>query len=365
MKAMLKCLLLSFVSMLFFTSVTTASSLKDIVDGGTYSGDIGVHGSWQDDKVSDEEFGNAFLYLNVESGDWKGFKVGVGFTVLTELWENNDGDADAVHGELLNLAYINYSAADFSATLGRQEIDLEWIGDYHEAFSLEYTGIKDATITALVTRSIAVADPDEISEKFEKILDSDGDDATGYAVDAKYEGIENVALNGYVFGVTDLFKGYGLKVDYDTEIIGATAHYAGSKEDANGADDGAIFHGELRGAFAGFTVAGGYIWTDKDAGAASLATLGDNISPLEDGNHVYDPDADTYYVAVGYEYDALSLSALYGNTEYSSDDETEINVIAGYEILDDLSLEAIFVDVDAEASTDDYTRYQLMLTFAF
>ena len=50
-----------------------------------------------------------------------------------------------------------------------------------------------------------------------------------------------------------------------------------------------------------------------------MTAYGDNISPLEEGNYVYDIDARTYYAGVSYTIADIELGALYGSTKYSED----------------------------------------------
>ena len=80
---------------------------------------------------------------------------------------------------------------------------------------------------------------------------------------------------------------FGLKTTFTAENFGLIAHYAQSDIDkayglANGYEDGTIGHVELNTKIEDFTAAVGYIKTDKDGGAGSMAAIGDNISPFED-----------------------------------------------------------------------------------
>ena len=356
------CFVAAFMAL---SSNTHASSLPDFLSNGTYDGALGVNYVYQDNDGPDQGFANGFLSLSGESGELHGFKVGAGITLLADVWEKNDGDADDVQGELVNLAYLQYAKEGLSLTLGRQEIDLEWLGDYHEAVRFEYSGQEALSVTAVVTRALAVADPDEINGEFEELRNSDGDKDPGYALDVKYAGLDRLSLNGYFFGIIDLFKGYGIKADYEADQFGVLLHYAESNEDASSVDDGSVLHAELRGNIAGFGLAGGYITTDKDAGASSLASMGDNVNPFEDGNYVYDADADTWYAGAEYALDKLTLAGLCGRTEYGGNKERELNLIASYDLVEKINIEAILVDVSAEDGNDDYSRAQFMVTYAF
>lgn len=149
-------------------------------------------------------------------------------------------------------------------------------------------------------------------------------------------------------------------------MFGAVAHYAISSEDTQ--DDGSIGHLELNTTLAGVSAAVGYIKTDKDVGAGSmLAAEGDNISPFEDGNQVYEADARTVYGSLGYTIADLELGALYGQTTYGAadDKEKELNLTATYPITESLAASILYGDVTAELSDDDYNKVLASVEYTF
>lgn len=150
-------------------------------------------------------------------------------------------------------------------------------------------------------------------------------------------------------------------------MFGATAHYASSSEDVAEVDDGSILHVEARGAFADFGLNVGYITTDKDTGVGSMAELGDNISPFEEGNQVYEADSDTYYIGASYAIAGVELGALYGQSKYGAagDKEKEFNFAVDYGVTDELSVGALFIDVSAEDPDDDYNKFSFTAAYSF
>ncbi len=128
--------------------------------------------------------------------------------------------------------------------------------------------------------------------------------------------MKNLVVNPYYYKADNLAKWYGLKLDYDVDLFGITAHGAKSNEDVAGTKDGQIFHLEGRTSFSALALNLGYISADKDGGAGSMDLVGDNINPFEDGNQVYKTDADTIYLGLGYEIAGVELGALYGETKY-------------------------------------------------
>lgn len=364
----LSCLLASSLS------ADVSTDLKEAFANGKISGDIVLYGEQQNNSGSNPDAGFTMgsVGLGYETADFNGFKAALGFRGNHEFSEVEDNDYDNADqpSAILHTANISYANKYVTLTLGRQEMDLEWMGDFHEAYVGVITAIPDTTITIAHSDRVAVADADGALEKFHEFSSDNGINV----FDVKYEGIEGLALNAYYYNAQDVVDWYGAKVDYDKDMFGGTLHYTTSNEDVANAEDGSILAAEVRGNFSSVALTLGYITTDKDGGIGgmnqnnydgSMATAGDNINPFEDGNQVYQADADTYYFSVGYEIKSLTLSALYGSTDYGSDSEDELNIAAEYGITDELSVGAVFVNVNAENSDDDYNRFSFTASYAF
>ena len=355
----LSCLLASSLS------ADMSTNIKKAFTDGKVSGDIVLYGEQQNNSGinNDSGFTMGSIGLGYETIDYNGLKVSLAFRGNHDFSEIEDGDYNNIDQPtaILHTANISYTNKYITLILGRQEIDLEWMEDFHEAYVGVINAIPDTTITLGHTDRIAVADIDAPLEKFSKINGSNG----ANVLDLKYEGIKNLALNTYYYNVPDIADWYGIKIDYNTDMFGGTIHYAGSDEDVSTTDNGSILAAEVRSSFNKFDLNLGYISTDKDAGIGSMDTVGDNINPLEDGNQVYQSDANTMYLGVGYKLDKLALNAMYGRTKYNSDNENEINIGAEYGINDDFSVGAIFINVDAENSDDDYNKLSFTANYTF
>jgi hypothetical protein len=349
------------------TSGVMAESLSEAFKNGKVSGDIVLHAERQNNNGTtlDAGFTNGSLGLSYETGEYKGFKASVGFRANSDFSEVENGDfGEDETKALLHTANISYNSEFIDVIVGRQEIDLEWMGDFHEAYVAVLKPTRNLALVLGYSDKIAVADPDAKLEKFTKI----GEDGV-YVFDAKYSGIEGLGLNAYYYSANDIADWYGTKVDYDTDMFGATAHYARSNVDALiASQDGSIFHIEARGAFADFNLKTGYITTDKDIGVDGIMNnIGDNISPFEDGNQVYVADSNTYYFGASYTIAGVELGAIYGQSKYgaTNDKEKEFNFSADYGVTDELSLGFLFVDLSAQNSTDDYNRIGFTASYAF
>lgn len=349
----------------------SASSIDEAFKAGSVSGDITLYGEKQNNSgnTKDAGFTNGSFGLSYETGDFHGFKAAVGFRGNHDFSEVEDGDYsnDETTKTIFHTANISYANEYASLAVGRQEIDLEWLGDFHEAAVLAVTAIPDTTVVLGVTNRIAVADADAPLENF-KDLGENVDYAA--VIDAKYEGIKGLVVNPYFYDADNLANWYGVKVDYDTDLFGVTAHGASSNEDVTGKEDGQILHVEGRLNVAGFGLSLGHISTDSKGAIGSMERLGDNINPLEDGNQVYETDADTVYFGASYELSGVELGALYGQTKYDAGannglKEKELNFSVDYGVTENLSIGALFVDVDAEDSNDDYNRASLTIEYSF
>lgn len=345
----------------------------DSIDGafkeGKVSGSIDAYYTNTDNDTSkDSGFSTAGVSLSYETGSYMGLSAKVGFVAASVLSEKEDGDADADMGDnaILSEANITYSMDGFALTVGRQAIDLEWMGDYHEAAVAAITSIPDTTIVLGYTDKMAVAGIDEISSEFAKVNGTKG----AYVADIKYAGLEGVELNPYYYSVPDVADWYGLKGTYSTDMFGLLAHYAASNEDTQA--DGSMLALEASTEISGLSLAVGYIKTDSDGGIGSMAAVGDNYEPLDSGNAIYLTDAKMTYGSIGYSIAGVDLGLLYGETKYNAADykEKELNVTVDYAFTDTLSTSLLYADIngdekDATNATEDQNYILAYLTYSF
>lgn len=359
----MKLLHLTAASLLLSSSIFANDSLNSSIKNGTVSGDITLYGEKTEKKGNNpnEGFTSGSIGLGYDTADFNGFKASVGFRGNHDFSEVEDGDYGTEDTKaLVHTANISYANDIANITIGRQEIDLEWMGDFHEAAVVGITAVPDTSITLGFTQRIATADADAELESFDKVNDDKG----AYVLDLKYEGIKGLTINPYYYKVEDVTSWYGLKTDYDADAFGVTGHIAQSSEDIS-SDDGQIMHIEARTSVSSLGLNAGYITTDKDAGIGSMDAIGDNISPLEEGNQVYVADADTMYIGLSYELAGLELGSIYGQTKYAQDKEKELNITADYSITDNLSTGLLFVNVDAQDNADDYNKVTATLAYSF
>lgn len=347
-------------------ALAESKTIKDAFANGKVSGDISVYTENVNasGSTADSGFTVGSIGLNYETDSINGFKGALGLRINHELTEKEEGDFDnTTPKSVFNTAHLSYSTDKASITIGRQEIDLEWIGDFHEAVVAEVNYITDTTITIGHTERWMAADADGA---LEKMADSGSEDGTNF-LDIKYSGIENTVINPYFMDTNDLGSAYGLKATTSVSNIDLTAHYAATSEDVAATEDGSIAHLEIGTTVSDISLAAGYITTDKNGGTGMIAGLGDNIDPFEDADKVYEADADTFYTSISTEISNITLGAFYGTTTYgtANDKVSEINLTAGVAISDELALDVLYSTVNAEISSEDTDKVFAMLTYSF
>lgn len=354
---------LIIASFLMTGNLLADNSLESAFKAGTLQGDITLYGEKvNNDSGDDSGFTSGSIGLEYATGEFYGLKASIGFRSNHDFSEVTKGDYAEDDKTILHTANISYANKYFELTAGRQEVDLEWMSDYHEGAMLNITSIADTNIVIGYSNKIATADADAPLEKFEK-FDSK---KNIYVADVKYEGVKGLVLNPYYYDADNLASWYGLKADYDTDKFGITIHGAKSDSEID-SNDGEILHFEGRTEFVGLGLSAGYITTDKNSGAMYMDTAGDNINPLEEGEQIYSADADTTYVGLVYELSGIEFGAIYGHTKYANEKEKELNLTASYEIRDGLSLELLYLDVnrDENNSNPDYNKIALTLAYSF
>ena len=336
-------------SSLSFGADSIGTAFKD----GKASGSLALYGEHHDYKDGDANtgFGNGNATVGFETGSFYGFNAKAEFKGNLDLGEVDKGNRDDsfANNTLMTEAYIKYTMDGLAVSAGRQAIDLEWMGDYHESVVAAITAIPDTTVVLGYSQRKAESGID-YSEDFSEFNDDEG----AYVLDVKYAGLKTLEFNPYAYSVPNLANWYGLKTTFTTDMFGAIAHYAASNEDVVDVKDGSIGHVELNTTIADFTAAVGYIKTDKANGAGSMDSVGDNISPFDAGLNTYSDDAKTVYGSVGYTIADVELGALYGQTKFDSDyKEKELNLTVDYSITESIATSLLYGDVNADETNGD------------
>ncbi|RXJ87983.1 Opr family porin [Arcobacter sp. CECT 8985] len=380
---MKKLSLVASLTLLSSTSVfADSNSIDEAFKNGKVSGDISAHyETWdRNGGEKDSGFSTPSIGLRFETDTFKGFSAAVGFRGNTQTSEEHNSDYEDTmmnNGDVTE-AFIQYDNDIFTLKAGRQEMDLEWLGDYNDGVIAVLKAIPYTTLTAGYTNRQAEITLDT-HDDFHRFENKKGDDSAGFVIDGKIEPLKGLVFNPYFYTADDIADYYGLKATYDNDLYGFTAHYAQTNEDnPNGSNDkdGDILNLEARLNIADVNFTLGYIKTDSEGGIGSLDTLGDNIDPTEElTDAVYGVDAQSYYLGVGYTFKDLELSALYTHTEHDNDnskqvDDKELTLAAGYSITDHLGAEVIYTDSNIDKNSDlnegkDYSKFVANLVYTF
>ena len=343
-----------------------SSTLDEAFKNGKVSGEISAYTTAADNggATADSGYSLANITLGFETASLNGFKGAVGFMANTELSEKEPGDYGVNEPKsIMNIANVSYADDMFALIVGRQEIDLEWISDYHEAAVGVITAVPNTTIVLGYTSRFTDSANDEALTKFTKI-GTDG----AYVADLTYNVNDALTLGAYYMDADNVFSAVGAKAEIKVDEFGLTAKYAATDEDT-ATPDGDIAAIDLSYANDAFSVNGGYITTDNTGGIGSLDAIGENINPLDSGNQVYATDADTFYVAAATSVAGFDLGAIYGTTDYDNtgveETEKEFNFTVDKEVYKNTTLSLLFADIDAEANAGDSTYYSAQLVYSF
>jgi hypothetical protein len=364
-----------------------SSSIQEALINGKWGGDAYIYNRYTDCYNDDgycnyvnpnnkaSGYGQGSLNLYYSSDLFYGFNFSVGTRFNYQIWEKTKNDFHQNTDILLHTANIGYMSEYFDAAIGYQEIDLEWIGDYHQAAVAVVKPLSNLAITLAYTKEKGEAAGDDPLVKFDKFNDNKG----GFVADAKYTSDFGLNVNPFYYYAPDIASWYGARASYDTMIndktsIGGSAVYTVSNEDIS-VKDGAVSFAELRGGFDGLNMRLGYIKIDKN-GIGSINTLGDSIDPFWNGDIVYKPDVNTVYLKGAYTFDAWSISALIGESKGGGQpDVQEFNLIGGYKfnnvfngVDDSLRINLVFVNSNADNETPyirDHSKYACYFVYSF
>ena len=343
-----------------------STSLADALKNGAFQGDLGLYTEYSNVKDADNlGFSSASFNMLFSTDRFYGFQANVGSRANHAFHEVDGNEYFQEDKAVLHTANIGYSNDYIDVVLGRQEINLNWVSDFHEALVGVFKGVPDTTIIAAYTQRMAVANYDEPLSRFERL----GDDGA-YVVDAQWNGVDGLNVNPFVYHVPDIATWFGAKVDYDKEFenfaFGGTLQYTQSDEDVG--EDGSFLQVEARGSIDSLNAKVGYFKTDKDAGAGSIGAAGENVNPFEDGDQIFLSDAKTFYAGADYEIGNLSLIALYGYTKYANDGKFhEFDLGVGYALSENLNIEGFVVigDDNNGGYSQDYSKVTLGAIYSF
>lgn len=384
--------LLVSVVVLGASTTVSANDLAEAFKAGTVSGDVSITyesrnqkdvlttGGWQDTYYADTAYSVGSVGLNYDTGKFHNFSASIGFRAYSTLWEQDEnfktlhgtGDAserfyqDEDYRSMVANAYLAYDTDTVHVKAGRQILSTEWLTKYHDAATVYYTPVENAEIEMIWSKRRGRAYARDLRPMV-KINDDKGI----YKLGVSYKFNDMFKSKVYALSAPDAYDIYGAKVNVDSSAndvtFGGLAHYMQTKEDVL-VEDGDMI--ELTGyvGFAGYKATLGYVKTDEKGGWGSAANAGDTVVPFEEGDQMYVADAQTTYLMVSKSVAGVSLTGLYGITEYGQFEKSEFDLWAGYGFTKDLSLNVGFTMTDEDekdATTTDMTQLNATLAYKF
>ncbi|MDR2081032.1 MAG: Opr family porin [Campylobacteraceae bacterium] len=338
-----------------------STNIVDALKNGKINGEFFIYAEQSDIKNADNQgFGSGSFDLGFTTDSLYGFTLDVGSRANHAFWEIDGGEYTQNSKAVLHTANIAYSHPHLDVILGRQKLNLEWAEDFHEALVGVVKAFPYTTIVVGYTQRAAIADGDQPLSAFEKI----GDDGA-FVVDAKYEGIEYLVLNPYIYYANDVALWTGAKAAYDGDFgefkIGGTLQYVLSDEDTG--NDGSFLQAEARGTFANVNAFLGFFKTDKDGGIGSINAIGD-IDIFEDGEQIYEIDAQTFYLGANGSWNRFKFGGIFGSTEYDGGKMRELDLSIAYDLTEHLNLSAVFVNGNGDRD-NDYNKISAQAVYSF
>lgn len=276
--------------------------------------------------------------------------------------DSNNLDYTLTHG-ILSAVDISYTSDYYGLRIGREAMKLKWAGDYTRGVVGIINALENTKIVIGHTNKESDIDEDRTFEDYKK-----NNEITGFSfLDIQYDIGEHFTFNPFYYNLESIAAWYGSKINFKHNLFNLTAHHAKSREkNESDYNSGSILDLEGKVFLSDFTIYSGYLATGTEIGMGSIDELGKN-NPLEEGDSVYEEDADTIYLGVAYELDLFEVNALYGKTEYGENNyiDKEINLEILAHLKNNIKFGTIYTHVNAQNDEDSLRKIKLKLIYYF
>lgn len=384
-------------------AVLSAGSIDDAFKSGKVSGQLRAAYVDQDNAVDSDTYGTSIGgILKYETGDWNGFKVGVGAYISQKIGfatgdnEKANNDLFASNAEsyaYVGEAYVDYTLGDLNLKVGRQLIDTPFADtddirmhpNTFEAAIATYSGFDKTTLVGGFVKRFAGYDSGDDISKFKRL---DGANSNGAAVvGIVNESVENLKAQAWFYSIDELSNALyadGVYTLAFSETMGLelTAQYANFSEKKASGMDGNVYGAGAAFNVGALTLGAAYNKSSSDDGKSISNGFGGGpyltsmeemtIDSLEDAR-AYQLSAELDLADAGVE--GLTLTALYGSFKSTPMDikVKETDFIAAYAINEALTAEmsyAMIDDKNKNTSEDGlydggYDRFLVRLSYNF
>lgn len=403
----MKAIKLSMIAILAssISSIASADSLSEALRNGKFSGELAVTYEQRDvDKeipnyYQDTAYAVGSIALNYTTDTWNNFSAQAGIRAYTNLWED-DSDSDttnkknpriggrgdsserfydsASNAELSKL-FIAYDKNDLHVKVGRQAFYTEWVGKLQDAVSIYAKPFENAQLEAIWTKKRGRV----YAREFRPFYDLNENKGV-YKIGLEYKFNDNIKVKPYYMTSSDIYDLYGGKITLDKDLgdnssIGTMVHaiqtdeklkYKTSDGTYKKREDGKMLEVKVYGKYAGYSATLGYVKNGDDNGWGSANIAGETIVQFEEGDGMYYAGSETYYLMLSKQVGPVSLTAIYGEMEYTKNEykEKEFDLWAGYKISENLKMNVGFAVTDTDdkdAYTTDLTQLNTTLVYSF
>ena len=375
------------IAAMTLVSAANANSLTEALSNGKASGDISVtYESRKQDKEGSAYYSNTAysvgsVGINYKTAAYNNFSAEVGFRAYNTLYESDDtfttsqgsGDAterfyESAGSSMLSRAYLAYDVENTHVKVGRQGLYTEWLTKLHDAVTVYANPVKNAELELIWSKRRGRA----YARDLRPMAQTNNKEGI-YKAGLTYTFNDNVKAKAYALKAPQAYDIYGVKVNLDAQLenakLGALIHSMETSEKVGTTKDGEMIEIKVFATVSGLTATLGYVETGKENGWGSAANLGDTVVPFEEGDQMYVADAKTTYVMLNKAISGVSLTALYGVTDYKGKyDKSEFNVWAGYKLAKNTSLSigyAMTNEDKDDTSTTDLQQLNATVTYKF
>ncbi|RXI47065.1 hypothetical protein CRU99_02600 [Malaciobacter mytili] len=383
----LKISLVTALALSAFGVSLSADTLEEALKNGKVSGDVSItYESRKQDKeisayYSDTAYSVGSIGLNYKSAQFYNFSVNLGVRGYKTIFEDdknfrtNHGKGDASErfykdGKNKSVdfetAYLAYDLENLHIKAGRQFISTEWINKTQDAISLYYD-LKNTNIEAIWTNRHGRV----YARDYRPMTEVNKGNGGLYKLGITHNLTNSFAIKAYGLTAPSLKDIYGGKITYKSSInevkFGSMIHYASTNEDEKNVEDSNILELKAFASLGGYTATLGYVQIDKDAAFNHIA--GETIIPFEEGDQMFLKDAKTTYAMLSKSFGDVSLTALYGITDYENKyDKDEFNLWVDYKVNKNLTLNlgyALTNEDSKDANTTDLNQLNATLVYSF
>lgn len=381
---------LAVVAAMSLYSSANAQSLAEALTSGKVSGEIAAT---YENRNFDKEASGATYYrdsaysvgsfaLKYETGVWNNLSLTSKFRAYGTIFEEDKnsitsygtGDASERFREKdgsnrsvdIEELFLSYNLKNFSVKAGRQFISTDWINKTQDAIKI------DAIFGNTSLEAIWSLRQGRIYSRDYRPMTKFNEDDGVYKLGLTHKFNENISTTAYGLVMPDVKDIYGAKANLKFGETSVRVHYAVSDDDNDSKKDSNLIDLMVSTTIAGFSPYAGYIKVDSDAEFPGYTTgTGEIVVLFEEGDYVFNKNAQTYYIGVTKSIYDLSATLLYGQTKYDVGNDSlkmnETTLWLGYPVTKNLkaNLGYTVVNEDSKSKVSDYNQLNFTLAYSF